>query len=307
MSAVVEPRVAVHRPVVEGWTRRAGAYVRLTKPRIIELLLVTTVPAMVLADRGWPPLGLVLATLVGGSMAAGSANAINCYLDRDIDAVMRRTRRRPLPAREIPPGRALRFGCALGAASLVFLAATVNVPAAALAGSAIVFYALVYTLWLKRSTGQNIVIGGAAGAVPVLVGWVAVRGSVGAPAWVLFAIVFVWTPPHFWALALRYREDYRAARVPMLPVVRGEEETRRQILVYTVVLFVTALALVPVGHMGPVYAGSAVALGGSFLRRAIRLRRERSGALAVRLFRFSIAYLTLLFAAVAVDVLLRSG
>jgi protoheme IX farnesyltransferase len=279
-------------------------FVRLTKPRIILLLLVTTVPAMVLAARGMPSPWLVLATLAGGTIAAGSANAINCYLDRDVDEVMRRTRRRPLPAHQVSPESALRFGYVLGAASFLFLSIAVNVLAASLALSAIAFYVFVYTLWLKRTTTQNIVIGGAAGAVPALVGWAAVTGSVGLPAWVLFAIVFVWTPPHFWALALRYRTDYAAAGIPMLPVVRGEEETRRQILLYSLVLFVTTLVLYPVGHMGPVYLATAVVLGGLFVFRALRLWRERTPALAVSLFKFSIAYLALLFAAVAADAVL---
>jgi protoheme IX farnesyltransferase len=287
--------------------QRIGAYFALTKPRIIELLLVTTVPAMVLAERGLPPLALTAATLVGGAMAAGAANAINCYLDRDIDEVMRRTRRRPLPAHELSPEHALAFGYVLGAASLFFLAITVNVLAACLALSAIAFYVFVYTLWLKRTSTQNIVIGGAAGAVPALVGWAAVTGSVGLPAWVLFAIVFVWTPPHFWALAMQYRTDYRAAGVPMLPVVHGEEETRRRILRYSLVLFGATLLLVPIADMGPVYTSAAVILGALFVHRALRLWRDRSGALAVGLFRFSIVYLGLLFAAVAADGLLRPG
>jgi protoheme IX farnesyltransferase len=279
-------------------------YVRLTKPRIILLLLVTTVPAMVLAARGMPSPWLVLATLGGGTIAAGSANAINCYLDRDVDQVMRRTRRRPLPAHQVSPESALRFGYVLGAASFLFLSIAVNVLAASLALSAIAFYVFVYTLWLKRTTTQNIVIGGAAGAVPALVGWAAVTGSVGLPAWILFAIVFVWTPPHFWALALRYRADYAAAGIPMLPVVRGEEETRRQILLYSLALFATTMVLYPVGHMGPTYLAAAIILGGLFVYRALRLWRERTPALAVSLFKFSIAYLALLFAAVAADAVL---
>ncbi len=279
-------------------------YVRLTKPRIILLLLVITVPAMVLAARGMPSPWLVLATLGGGTIAAGSANAINCYLDRDVDQVMRRTRRRPLPAHQVSPESALRFGYFLGAASFLFLSIAVNVLAASLALSAIAFYVFVYTLWLKRTTTQNIVIGGAAGAVPALVGWAAVTGSVGLPAWILFAIVFVWTPPHFWALALRYRADYAAAGIPMLPVVRGEEETRRQILLYSLALFATTMVLYPVGHMGPTYLAAAVILGGLFVYRALRLWRERTPALAVSLFKFSIAYLALLFAAVAADAVL---
>jgi protoheme IX farnesyltransferase len=284
-----------------------AAYFQLTKPRIVILLLVTTVPAMMLAERGMPSITLVLATLAGGSLAAGSANAINCYLDRDIDRIMRRTRRRPLPAHRVEPERALAFGYVLGAISFLFLSIAVNVLAATLALSAIAFYVFVYTMWLKRTSTQNIVIGGAAGAVPALVGWAAVTGTIGLPAWILFAIVFVWTPPHFWALAMRYRGDYAAARVPMLPVVRGEEETRRQILRYSLVLFAASLLLIPLGHMGPVYAATAVVLGAWFVWRALQLWRSASPAESMRLFRFSILYLGLLFASVAVDAVLPSG
>jgi heme o synthase len=291
--------------VGRSWRQRAGAYLALTKPRIIELLLITTVPAMMLAKGGIPPLRLVAATLLGGAMAAGSANAINCYLDRDIDQVMRRTRRRPLPGGDLTPERALLFGYVLGACSFFFLAITVNVLAASLSLAAIGFYVFVYTLWLKRTSTQNIVIGGAAGAAPTLVGWAAVTGTVGLPALVLFAIVFIWTPPHFWALSMQYRSDYRAAGVPMLPVVRGEQETRRQILLYSLLLFAATMAMVPLGHMGPLYTASAIVLGGAFVHRALRLWRERSAALAVSLFRFSILYLGLLFGAVAVDGVLR--
>ncbi len=284
-----------------------AAYFQLTKPRVIELLLVTTVPAMVLAGRRLPSIWLVLATLLGGALAAGSANAINCYLDRDIDLVMRRTRRRPIPTNAVSPDRALAFGYALGAISFFYLSIAVNVMAASLALSAIAFYVFVYTMWLKRTSTQNIVIGGAAGAVPVLVGWAAVTGTVGVAAWVLFAIVFVWTPPHFWALAMRYRGDYAAAGIPMLPVVRGPEETRRQILLYSLVLFAVSLLLLPLGHLGPVYGASAVVLGGWFVWRALRLWRSPSAAEPIRLFRYSIVYLAVLFAAVAVDAVLPAG
>jgi protoheme IX farnesyltransferase len=284
-----------------------AAYFQLTKPRIIVLLLITTVPAMMLAERGMPSIWLILATLVGGTIAAGSANAINCYLDRDIDEVMRRTRTRPLPSRRIAPERALAFGYVLGAVSFFFLSIAVNVLAASLALSAIAFYVFVYTMWLKRTSVQNIVIGGAAGAVPALVGWASVTGTVGVPAWILFAIVFVWTPPHFWALAMRYRGDYAAAGIPMLPVVRGPEETRKQILMYSLVLLGTSLLLVPFGKAGVVYAVAAVVLGGWFVWRALRLWRGASPAESMRLFRFSIVYLGLLFAAVAVDAVLPTG
>jgi protoheme IX farnesyltransferase len=311
--ATVSRRFAAHARTAVADARSNGkrgsirettaAYFQLTKPRIVILLLVTTVPAMMLAERGVPSIGLMIATLVGGAIAAGSANAINCYLDRDIDEVMRRTRRRPLPAHKITPERALAFGYVLGTVSFFFLSITVNVLAATLALSAIAFYVFVYTMWLKRSSVQNIVIGGAAGAVPALVGWAAVTGSIGLAAWVLFAIVFVWTPPHFWALAMRYSGDYRAAGIPMLPVVRGIEETRKQILLYSLVLFGTSLALVPVASMGVVYIGAAVGLGGWFVWRALRLWRGTSPAESMRLFRFSIVYLGLLFVAVAADAL----
>jgi heme o synthase len=283
---------------------KVTAYYRLTKPEIIFLLLVTTVPAMFLAAHRVPSLWLILATLVGGTLAAGSANAINQYLDRDIDEKMKRTRRRPLPSNAVTPDRALRFGFVLGAISFFFLATTVNVLAAELALSAIAFYVFVYTMWLKRTTTQNIVIGGAAGAVPALVGWAAVTGTLAPPAWVLFAIVFVWTPPHFWALAMRYRGDYAAAGVPMLPVVKGEEETRRQIFLYSLVLFAVTLLLVPVGHMGPVYLLTALGLGGAFVYRALRLWRDGDPARSWGLFKFSIWYLAALFGAVAVDALM---
>jgi protoheme IX farnesyltransferase len=281
------------------------AYYRLTKPRIVLLLLITTVPAMLLAAEGIPSAWLILATLAGGAIAAGSANSINMYLDRDIDAIMRRTRQRPLPAHAITPEQALRFGFVLGAIAFYFLAVAVNVLAALLALSAIAFYVFVYTMWLKRTTAQNIVIGGAAGAVPSLVGWAAVTGTLAWPAIMLFAIVFVWTPPHFWALAMRYSGDYAAAGVPMLPVVRGEDETRRQILLYSLVLFATTLLLVPVGHMGPVYTGAAVLLGGSFVYRALQVWRSADDARTRRLFSFSILYLAGLFGAVGADALVR--
>jgi protoheme IX farnesyltransferase len=304
VSEALEARTNGHRGTLR---QTMTAYVQLTKPRIIVLLLITTVPAMVLAEGGLPSLGLVLATLFGGTVAAGSANAINCYLDRDIDEIMRRTRKRPLPAHLVDPERALGFGFVLGAASYVFLAMTVNVLAASLALSAIAFYVFVYTMWLKRTSTQNIVIGGAAGAIPALVGWAAVTGTVAPPAWILFAIVFVWTPPHFWALAMRYTGDYAAAGVPMLPVVRGEGETRRQILLYSLALFGTTLLLVPIGHMGAVYAATAIVLGGVFVWRALRLWRSGSAGESMRLFKYSLVYLALLFAAVVVDALLPFG
>jgi len=282
------------------------AYVALTKPRIIELLLVTTVPTMVLAQGGIPRLELIAAVMLGGIGAAGGANAINQYLDRDIDDVMRRTRNRPLPRHAVTPRQALAFGIGLSLISVAWLMITVNLLSALLAGSAIAFYVFVYTMWLKRTTPQNIVIGGAAGSVPVLVAWAAVTGTLGIPALVLFAIVFYWTPPHFWALALRYKGDYAAAGVPMLPVVRGDAETGRQIVLYSVILIGCSLLLLPAAGMGLIYLVAAAVLGAAFLWYAVRVRREPgSGPAAMRLFRYSIGYLTLLFAAVAVDALVR--
>jgi len=284
---------------------RLRAFVLLTKPRIIELLLVTTVPAMILARRGLPSLWLMAAVLVGGTLAAGGANTINCYVDRDIDEKMHRTHGRPLPMGAVSPGAALVFGIVLEVVAFALLWSTANLLAAALAVSATVFYVFVYTMWLKRTTTQNIVIGGAAGAVPVLVGWAAVTGSLSWPAWVLFAVIFAWTPPHFWALAVKYRDDYAAAGVPMLPVVAGMNETTRQILIYSVITVAVTLALWPVAGMGPFYVLAAVALGALLLQRALRLRRRPTPEEAMRLFTFSISYLGLLFAAVAVDAFLR--
>ncbi len=294
------------------------AYIALTKPRIIELLLVTTVPAMVLATREVPGiqaghwLWLTVWTLIGGTLAAGSANAINCYLDRDIDLLMARTRRRPLPAHEVDPERAVVFGLVLGAIAFVVLASFVNLLAAFLGLLAIAFYVVVYTMLLKRSTPQNIVIGGAAGALPPVIGWAAVTGNVGVPALILFALVFYWTPPHFWALSLRIRKDYAAAGVPMLPVVRGIPETTRQIGLYTILMVAISLILFAVARMGPIYLVAAVVLGALFLRQAWGLWKrgdseEESTAGAIRLYRYSISYLTLLFAAIAVDTLVLSA
>jgi protoheme IX farnesyltransferase len=292
------------------------AYVALTKPRIIELLLVTTVPAMVLATREVPGLPitdwawLTFWTLVCGTLAAGSANAINQYLERDIDAHMARTRRRPLPAHAVTPDRAVAFGIVLGAVSVGLMAWTVNLLAAFLTMLAIAFYVVVYTIMLKRSTPQNIVIGGAAGALPPVIGWAAVTGNVGLPALLLFLVVFYWTPPHFWALALRIRGDYAAAGVPMLPVVRGIGETSRQIGLYTILLVALTIVFGIVARMGALYLVAAVVLGAAFLWRAYVLWRqgtapEKSTAQAIRLYRYSITYLAVLFGAVALDTVVR--
>jgi protoheme IX farnesyltransferase len=260
------------------------------------------VPGIQFGHWAW----LTVWTLVGGTLAAGSANAINCYLDRDIDELMARTRRRPLPAHQVDPERAVVFGLALGVVSFVVLAWFVNLLAAFLALLAIGFYVVVYTIVMKRTTPQNIVIGGAAGALPPVIGWAAVTGDVGVPALLLFAIVFYWTPPHFWALSLRIRKDYAAAGVPMLPVVHGIPETTRQIGLYTILMVAISFVLWAVARMGLIYLVAAVVLGGIFLRQAWSLWRqggseEGSTAGAIRLYRYSISYLTLLFAAVAVD------
>ena len=284
----------------------ARAYLALTKPRIIELLLVTTVPAMVLAERGLPSLWLMVVTVLGGALTAGGANAINCYVDRDIDAIMQRTRNRPLVRHQITPARALTFAVGLEIAGFLLLAVFANLLAAALAVGATLFYVFVYTLWLKRTNVQNIVIGGAAGAVPPLVGWAAVTGRVDWPAVVLFAIVFFWTPAHFWALALKYRDDYARANVPMGPVVWGAERTHRRILVYTLVTVAVTFLLVPAGAAGLIYTLGAALLGGIFVLYALRLRRQATPASAMRLFAYSIAYLFLLFAAMVVDQAARS-
>ena len=284
-----------------------GAYVQLTKPDIIVLLLVTTVPAMVLAAGGMPGWGLTGATLFGGALTAGGAGAINGFFDRDIDEVMGRTRHRPIPSHRIGPARALRFGSALIVAGTIWLALTVNVLSALLALAAAAFYILVYTVWMKRSTPQNIVIGGAAGAAPALIGWSAVTGTVELPAVILFAIVFYWTPPHFWALSLRYAGEYRAAGIPMLPVVQGPRETARHILLYSLLLFSVSLLLFPLAGMGTLYLVAAVTLGGIFVAYAVRVVRTGGTRLALGLFRYSITYLGLLFAAVAADQLVRAS
>ena len=288
--------------VSPGGRSRVAAYVALTKPRIIELLLITTVPSMVLAAGAWPGTWLVLATLIGGSLSAGGANTLNMYYDRDIDEIMRRTRARPLARHEVPPRNAFVFGVALGVAGFVWLWVFTTLLAAAISTAALLFYVFVYTKRLKRATVQNIVIGGAAGAAPTLVGWAAVSGTVGVPAWVLFLIVFYWTPPHFWALALRYQDDYAAAGVPMLPVVAGVEATTRRMLLYTGLMVGVSLLLVPLGGMSWIYLGSAVGLGAWFLWDTWRVVRHPEDAM--RLFTTSTVYLSALFAAVLLDVVL---
>jgi heme o synthase len=284
---------------------QVGAYVALTKPRIIELLLVTTLPTMIVARRGIPSVALMAATLLGGTLAAGGANAINMFVDRDIDKVMHRTRNRPLVTGAMAPRNALIFAVSLEVLAFVELWAWVNPLSAVLAVSATLFYVFVYTLWLKRRSSQNIVIGGAAGAVPVLVGWAAVTDHLAWSPVVLFAIIFLWTPPHFWALAFKYKEDYQAAEVPMLPAVATFARTAREILVYSVLLVGVTLALAPVASLGVIYVASASVLGLVFVGLAARLRWRATPKAAMQLFSYSITYLTLLFVLMAVDILTR--
>ena len=300
MSSEVTPGAVEH---VASGRGVVASYFALTKPRIIELLLITTVPSMVLAAGGWPSTWLVLATLAGGTLSAGGANAINSYLDRDIDELMRRTRRRPLARHEVPPRNALVFGIILGIGGFAVLWATSNLLAASLSTAALLFYVFVYTIALKRSTPQNIVIGGAAGAAPVLVGWAAVTGGLALPPLILFFVVFYWTPPHFWALAIRYKDDYERAGVPMLPVVAGIEATTRKMLLYTGLMVAISLLLVPVAPMGWVYLAAALALGGWFMWDTWSVYKNPETAM--RLFTTSTVYLAALFAAVMLDVLIR--
>jgi protoheme IX farnesyltransferase len=283
---------------------RIAAYVALTKPRIIELLLVTTVPSMIVADRGLPPLSLILWTLVGGTLAAGGANAINCFVDRDIDEVMHRTRKRPLPMHMVEPRSALLFGITLGALAGVLLWTAVNLLSAVLAVTALLFYVFIYTIALKRRTPQNIVIGGAAGAMPVLVGWSAVTGRLELPALALFGIIFYWTPPHFWALSMRYEKEYESAGVPMMPVVYGREETAKHVVLYALLTFAMSLAFYSVARMGIIFLAAALVLNGVFIWWAVKLWRRPETRVAWGLFRYSIYYLGLLFAAMAADQLI---
>jgi len=285
------------------------AYVALMKLRVVELLLITTVPTMVVAKGGWPSLALVLWTLLGGTLAAGGANAINMVIDRDIDRLMERTKKRPLVVGAMTPRAAFIFALAIEAAAFIQLALTVNLLSAVLAVSATAFYVFIYTLWLKRRSKQNIVIGGAAGAVPVLVGWAAVTNSLSWVPVLMFAVIFIWTPPHFWALAVRYRDDYAAADVPMLPVVASMERTAVEILVYTVVLVASTALLGAVAHLGWIYTVTALVLGVVFIGGCLKLlqlaRAHRAAEKeAMRLFSFSITYLTVLFVAMAADVLI---
>ena len=310
VSALAQPSTAKARRTPRRQSSNSDvlrAYVALTKPRIIELLLITTVPTMMLAAQGLPPVGLLVATMVGGALAAGSANALNCYYDRDIDAIMRRTRRRPLARHTVTPRAALTFGVGLGILATAELALTTNMLSAALAVLAILFYVFVYTIGLKRRTPSNIVWGGAAGCMPVLIGTSAVTGRLSWAAGVLFLIIFFWTPPHFWALGLRYREDYAAAGVPMLPVVAGPQVVVRRMLGYAVAMVAASLLLWPLATTA-VYGIAALVLGAGFLVETGRMYAGvRAGRLVqpMRLFHLSNSYLALLFCAVAVDALLR--
>lgn len=306
------------------WRTSLAAYVALTKPRIVELLLVVTVPVMFLAAGGIPRLPTVLATLVGGALAAGSANALNCYLDRDIDVAMARTRSRPLPAHTVSPTRAAVFGIVLGAVAVGGLALTVNVLSAALTLAAILFYLVVYTIVLKRRTWQNVVWGGAAGCFPALIGWTAVTGRLAWAPVVLFGVVFCWTPPHTWALGMRYGADYAAAGVPMLPVVAGPRHVTRQMVAYAVATTVVSLLLWPVAHTTPFYPAVALAAGGWLVAEAVALARRADRLVAaggpgaagpagnldpalrpMRFFHATNAHLAVVFLAVAVDALMR--
>ncbi|MBC8195664.1 MAG: protoheme IX farnesyltransferase [Acidimicrobiia bacterium] len=283
---------------------RVAGYVALTKPRIVELLLVTTVPTMFVAQGGVPSIWLMVATVLGGTLAAGGANAVNMVVDRDIDSLMERTNQRPLVRGVMTPRAALVFAVAIEVAAFAWLVATVNLLSAVLAVSATLFYVFVYTLWLKRSTTRNIVIGGAAGAAPVLIGWSAVTNSLTWAPIVLFLVIFYWTPPHFWALAIRYREDYSTVGVPMLPSVVSLRETSDRILYYTAVMVALTVLFWQVAGMGTLYLVSALVLGAGFAAFAVMVRRNPTERTAMRLFSFSITYVTLLFGAIAVDVVL---
>ena len=279
-----------------------GAYIRLTKPRVVELLLITTVPSMVLAQRGWPRTWLVIATVFAGALAAGGANTINSWIERDRDKLMKRTADRPLPTGLINATHALIFGIALNVIAFIALWAVANLLAALLTMAATLFYIFVYTIWLKPRTEQNIVIGGAAGAVPVLVGWAAVTNTVAATAWVMFAIIFTWTPAHFWALAMKYRDDYAAADFPMHSVRHTPRETSIQITVYAALTAIVTLLLGATTHVGPLYLVSAVALGAAFIAGALRLIRDPQPSNAIKFFGFSNIYLMLVFFAAMADV-----
>lgn len=286
---------------------RVAGYVALTKPRIIELLLITTVPTMVVAAQGMPSGWLIFNTVLGGTLAAGGANAINMYVDRDIDKIMERTKGRPLVTGVMTPRAALTFAIGIEILAFLYLWYWVNLLSAVLGVSACLFYVFIYTLWLKRTSTHNIVIGGAAGAAPVLIGWSAVTNSLGWPPVVLFAVMFYWTPPHFWALAIKYKDDYAAADVPMLPSVVSIKKTASRILLYTLMLWALTLVFSPVAGMGNVYLGAAIVLGGIFTAMTVKLYRNPSNQLAMKVFTYSITYITLLFGAMALDQFVRNA
>jgi len=293
-----------------GFVRKARAYIALTKPRVIELLLVTTAPVMILAANGIPNLWTVLATLVGGSLSAGSAGAFNCYIDRDIDRIMKRTQKRPLVTGELTDREALVFAWIIGIASIVWLGVFTTVLAAVLSGVAILFYVFVYTLWLKRRTPQNIVWGGIAGCMPVLIGWAAVTGELAWAPVILFGVVFLWTPPHYWPLSMKYRADYQSASVPMLAVVRGRSQVGLQVILYAWATVACSLLLIPVAGMGLIYSAVALLSGGWFIYESHRLYNEairHTEVKPMRVFHSSISYLTLVFIAVGVDPLVHIG
>jgi protoheme IX farnesyltransferase len=304
LTQIMSAQTLENTALRQSFWRKAKAYFALTKPRVIELLLIATVPTMILAERGIPDPWLVIATVLGGAMSAGSANSFNCCIDRDIDKIMGRTKSRPLVTGELSAKEAYIFAWLLGAGSVAWLGLIVNWLAAALSLAAILFYVFVYTLLLKRRTPQNIVWGGAAGAMPVLIGWAAVTGELNAAAWVLFLIVFLWTPPHYWPLSLRYKTEYNEAGVPMLPVVRNNKTVGVQIVLYAWALVASTILLVPIGGMGLIYTATAILGGVFFLLESHRLNAEaKKGEITkpMRLFHGSITYLTVLFIAIALD------
>jgi len=311
MGTAVERRVApdehsTRAPI--GLRRKALAYVALTKPRVMELLLVTTIPVMILAARGLPSLWLIIATVIGGALSAGSAASFNMYIDRDIDAVMKRTKNRPLVTGELSPREAYVFSWVLGVVSTVWLAVTTNLLAAGLSVAAILFYVFVYTMWLKRRTAQNIIWGGIAGCFPVLIGWSAVTDSLSWAPVILFMVVFLWTPPHYWPLSMKYRDDYKAVGVPMLGVVRGRAQVGLQVILYAWATVACSLLLIPVADMGWLYAIGAAAAGGWFIyetHRLYHLAIRHEDVSPMRVFHGSITYLSILFLAVAIDPLLH--
>jgi len=286
---------------------KVKGFITLMKLRVVELLLVTTVPTMIVADEGLPSILLILATLLGGTLSAGGANAINMYIDRDIDPLMERTKNRPLVTGVLSPREALTFAISIEALAFLWLWLTVNLLSAFLAVGACLFYVFIYSLWLKRTSTSNIVIGGAAGAAPVLIGWTAVENSLDWPPFILFALIFLWTPPHFWALAIRYRKDYHSAKIPMLPVIAGPEFTGTKMVLYSLEVWATSIIFAPVAGMGAIYLCGALILGAAFVYLSLQVRRYQTEQSAMRLFGFSITYLTLLFLIIAVDELVRSG